>query len=308
MSTTTATSPPRPLDEGPRQAATPETDRRTRRLLMGLGAPGVLWYVLLLVAPMVVLVVVSLGIRAPNGGYQAAFTLQQYGLIGTRRTAFLNTVRIGSLGTLVCLVVAYPMAYFMATRGGRYRTVLLALIVVPFWTSMLIRTYAWVFILGNNGLPRVLDLAGIGGVRLLNRPFAVVLGVVYNYLPLMVLPIYVSLDRIDASLRQASKDLGAGPLRTFWQITLPLSAPGIVSGVLLVFVPVLGEYLIPVLLGGGQIYFLGNALADLFFQSRNWPLGAAVSVAFIVVILVLVSLYRRATSRISGLGDQEAML
>jgi spermidine/putrescine transport system permease protein len=305
---TTLTSPPPRLLDTEVGAATPETDHRTRRLLMALGAPGVLWYLLLLVAPMMVLVIVSLGIRSPNGGYQAALTLQQYMLLDTRLTAFLNTVRWGSVGTIACLIVAYPMAYFMATRGGRYRTILLALIVVPFWTSLLIRTYAWVFILGNNGLPRLLDVAGISGVRLLNGPFAVVLGIVYNYLPLMVLPIYVSLDRIDASLRQASKDLGAGPLRTFFQVTLPLSAPGVISGVLLVFVPVLGEYLIPVLLGGGQIYFLGNALADLFFQSRNWPLGAAISVAFIVVILVLVGAYRRLTARLAGAGDQEALL
>jgi spermidine/putrescine transport system permease protein len=273
-----------------------------------MGAPGALWYAVFLVAPLVVLVVVSLGRRGPNGGYEAALTLEQYSRLGTRWAAFANTVRLGAIGTVVCLLVAYPMAYFMATRGGRYKTVLLALVVVPFWTSLLIRTYAWVFLLGNNGLPRLLDAAGVGSVRLLNTSFAVVLGIVYNYLPLMVLPLYVSLERLDVGTREASKDLGAGPVRTFVHVTLPLSAPGIVSGVLLVFVPVLGEYLIPVLLGGGQTYFLGNALADLFFQSRNWPFGAAVATAFIALVMGLLVVYRRLTVRIAGPGHDGRLL
>lgn len=274
-----------------------------------MGAPAVVWYLVFLAAPLVVLFVVSLGRRAPNGGYQPGLTLEQYGQLGTRWTAFVNTVELGLIGTIVCLLVAYPMAYVLATRGGRYKTILLALVVVPFWTSLLIRTYAWVFLLGNNGIPALLENFGIAeGIRLLNTPFAVVLGIVYNYLPLMILPIFVSLDRIDQGIRQASKDLGAGPGRTFVHITLPLSAPGIISGVLLVFVPVLGEYLIPVLLGGGQIYFLGNALADLFFQSRNWPFGAAVATAFIVLVMVLIGFYRKAALRLAPGTGQEGML
>ncbi|MBW3618818.1 MAG: ABC transporter permease [Actinobacteria bacterium] len=274
-----------------------------------MGAPAVVWYLLFLAAPLIVLLVVSLGRRSPNGGYQPGLTLEQYGQLGTRWTAFANTVELGLVGTVVCLMVAYPMAYVLATRGGRYKTILLALVVVPFWTSLLIRTYAWVFLLGNSGIPALLRDLGIAeGVRLLNTPFAVVLGIVYNYLPLMILPIFVSLDRIDQGIRQASKDLGAGPARTFLRITLPLSAPGIISGVLLVFVPVLGEYLIPVLLGGGQIYFLGNALADLFFQSRNWPFGAAVATAFIALVMVLIGFYRKAASRLAPGTEQEGML
>ncbi|MGA7270190.1 MAG: ABC transporter permease, partial [Acidimicrobiia bacterium] len=286
----------------------PPHDPRLRRLLAALAAPGFLWYVIFLVAPMVVLVVFSLGRRGPNGGYQAGLTLEQFTKLPTRWVPFLNTIRLGLLGTLLCLLVAYPMAYFMATRGGRRKTLLLALVVIPFWTSFLIRTYAWVFLLGNRGLPRVLELIGVDRVRLLNTSFAVLLGIVYNYLPLMVLPIYVSLDRVDVSLRHASKDLGAGPFATFRQITFPLSAPGVVAGVLLVFVPVLGEYLIPVLLGGGQTYFLGNALADLFFQSRNWPFGAAVAVAFIAIIMLLIAIYVRATRAIVGQGRGTRLL
>jgi spermidine/putrescine transport system permease protein len=297
------------IEEGVRpEPAAPPADRRLRRLLGILAAPGLFWYGLFLAAPMVVLIVFSLGRRAPNGGYEPAFTLEQFAGLGTRLTPFLNTVRLGLLGTVFCLVVAYPMAYFMATRGGRHKTLLLALVVIPFWTSFLIRTYAWVFLLGNRGLPEVLDRMGITDVRMLNTTFAVLLGIVYNYLPLMVLPIYVSLERVDISLRHASKDLGAGPWATFRQVTLPLSAPGVISGVLLVFVPVLGEYLIPVLLGGGQTYFLGNALADLFFQSRNWPFGAAVAVAFIAVIMGLILIYTRMTKRIVAQGRGTRLL
>lgn len=286
----------------------PSTDKRMRRVLIFMLTPGTAWYFVFLLAPMIVLVVYSLGVRGPNGGYAAAFTLEQYSLLGTRVTPLMNTLRIGATGTILCLLVAYPLAYFMATRGGRRKYVLLALVVLPFWTSFLIRTYAWVFILGNKGLPRILEALGFGSVRLLNTPGAVLLGIVYNYLPLMVLPIYVSLDRVDASLRHASKDLGAGPWATFRQVTLPLSAPGIVSGALLVFVPVLGEYLIPVLLGGGQTYFLGNTLADLFFQSRNWPFGAAVAVTFIALIMILISAYMRFTKRIVAQGQEAPLL
>lgn len=289
-------------------APAPSSQRGMRRLLVALSAPGVVWYLVFLAAPMVVLVVYSLGRRAPNGGYEAALTLEQYASLPTRWVPFLNTIQLGLAGTLLCLLVAYPMAYFMATRGGRHKTTLLALVVIPFWTSFLIRTYAWVFLLGNRGVPQLLERIGWEDVRLLNTSFAVLLGIVYNYLPLMVLPLYVSLERVDPSLRHASKDLGAGPWRTFLQVTLPLSAPGVVSGALLVFVPVLGEYLIPVLLGGGQTYFLGNTLADLFFQSRNWPFGAAVAVAFILLIMALVAAYMRFTRRVVAQGREAPLL
>ncbi|GBE22963.1 putrescine transport system permease protein PotH [bacterium BMS3Bbin01] len=296
------------IKERPGLPAAPSPDRRMRRLSLALLAPGMLWYLVFLAAPMVVLVIYSLGRRAPNGGYEAAFTFQQYGMLDTRWVPFLNTVRLGLAGTLLALLVAYPLAYFMATRGGRHKMMLLALVVIPFWTSFLIRTYAWVFLLGNRGIPQILQRLGYPNVRLLNTSFAVLLGIVYNYLPLMVLPIYVSLERVDVNLRHASKDLGAGRWRTFLQVTLPLSAPGVVSGVLLVFVPVLGEYLIPVLLGGGQTYFLGNALYDLFFQSRNWPFGAAVAVAFIVLIMLLIAAYMWFTRKVVAQGREAPLL
>lgn len=269
---------------------------RARALLL---LPAGLWYALFLVGPLLVLFVFSFGIRAPNGGYLPGFTLEQYQAIGTRVTPLVNTVWYATMGTIACLVVAYPLAYYLATRAGDRKFVLLALVVIPLWTSFLIRTYAWMFLLGSNGLPRVWDELGLGRLVLLNTPFAVVLGIVYNYLPLMILPLFVSLERLDRSLLEGSRDLGAGPFATFRQITLPLSLPGIVSGCLLVFIPAMGEYLIPVLLGGGKTYFLGNALADLFLQSRNWPFGSAIGSAFVAMMLVVVALYAVLTARLS---------
>jgi spermidine/putrescine transport system permease protein len=212
----------------------------------------------------------------------------------------LNTLKFSVIGTAFTLLFAYPLAYYLAVKAGHKKIILLALIIVPFWTSMLIRTYAWTFLLGSNGVPAVLAEWGLPELRLLNTPFAIVLGIVYNYLPLMLLPIYVSLERLDPSLRAASKDLGATRWGTFRQVTLPLSAPGLLGGCLLVLIPVMGEYLIPVLLGGGRSYFLGNALADLFLQSRNWPLGAALAAAFIALMTVILLFYGWFSRRVSG--------
>lgn len=284
---------------GRTRTSAPAARRRPATGLLLL--PAGLWYALLLVAPLAVLVVISLGVRSPNGGYQPALTLEQYASLATRFTPFVNTIGLAFWGTVLCLLVAYPLAYTLATRGGRWRTILMALIVVPLWTSFLIRTYAWMFILGSNGVPQILEAFGMD-VQLLNTPFAVLLGIVYNYLPLMALPIYVSLEQLDRTLLEASRDLGAGPGRTFLHITLPLSAPGVISGCLLVFIPVMGEYLIPVLLGGGKTYFLGNALADLFLQSRNWPFGAALASAFVGLMIVVVGVYTWLTRRLTSPG------
>lgn len=290
-----------------RDDATRRTGRRwglgPRWLLLPSGA----WYALFLVAPLALLAVISLGERSPNGGYAPAVTLEQYASLATRFTPFTNTIGLAFAGTALCLAAGYPLAYVLATRAGSWKTVLMALIVIPLWTSFLIRTYAWMFILGSNGVPRIFETFGID-VQLLNTPFAVLLGIVYNYLPLMALPIYVSLERLDRSYLEASRDLGAGPLSTFRQITLPLSAPGIISGCLLVFIPVMGEYLIPVLLGGGKTYFLGNALADLFLQSRNWPFGAALATAFVAFMVVVVAAYAWVARRLTDQGRESSLL
>ncbi len=264
-------------------------------------APTTAWYALLLGGPFVVIILYSFGKRASAGGYQAALTLQAYRDLSTRSTAFTNTLFMAALGTVLCLLVAYPFAYYISNQAASRKTILLVLVIVPFWTSSLIRTYAWVVILGSQGIPRLTDALGIShDLVLLNTRFSVLLGILYNYLPLMVLPIYVSLEQLDRRLIEASIDLGSNNWRTLRQVTLPLSAPGIVTGSMLVFILLMGEYLIPTLLGGQKIYFLGNALVDLFLFSRNWPLGAAVAVAIICLMLLTIGFYLRVTSRVTS--------
>ena len=274
-----------------------------------LVVPAFIWYVGFLIAPLVVLVVMSFGERSPNGGYLPALTLEQFQNLTTRITPLTNTLGLAAVNTVLTLLIAFPVAYTLALKvRGSWKLVLVALVVVPFWTSFLIRTYAWMTLLGANGVPRMLGWIGVEDVQLLNTPFAVSLGIVYNYLPLMVLPIYVSLERLDRSLLEASRDLGAGPLGTLRQVVLPLAAPGILSGIVLVFIPVMGEYLIPILLGGGKTYFLGNALADLFLQSRNWPFGSALATVFVAGMMVLVAGYLAVSRRLVRAGRETSLL
>ena len=270
-----------------------------------LVAPAAAIFLALLVLPMIVVLVLSLGDRAEAGGYQAAFTLAQYANLPARWAAFKNTLVMAPTGTLICLVIAYPLAYFLALHANpRARLVLLILVIVPFWTSFLVRTYAWIFILGGKGIPALLAGLGFADIRLINTPFAVMVGIVYAYLPLMVFPIYVGLEKLDKRLLEASADLYATPLGSFLQVTLPLSAPGVVTGCMLVFILLMGEYLIPALLGGGKVFFVGNALVDLFLQSRNWPFGAACAVALVAIMLVTVTLYMRLTLKRGAMRDQ----
>ena len=266
-------------------------ERWINRLML---APAALWFAMMLVLPLLVVLVFSFGERGAAGGYVPAFTLDQYANLPARFTAFKNTLMLAPLGTLAALLFAYPLAYFLAVKADpRFKTVLLILVIVPFWTSILIRTYAWIFILGGRGVPQLLDMIGIEGVRLINTPFSVLVGIVYGYLPLMVFPIYVSLEKLDKRLLEASSDLGSTPFRTFMQITLPLSLPGVATGCMLVFILLMGEFLIPALLGGGKVFFVGNALVDLFLQSRNWAYGSAVAATLVIIMLIVVSLYMR---------------
>ncbi len=274
-----------------------------------LVAPAGAWLLGMLVLPLSVVFVFSFGERAPSGGYVAAFTLEQYANLPARFTAFKNTLTLAPLGTLAALLIAYPLAYQLAVRTSeKWKTLLLVLVIVPFWTSILIRSYAWIFILGGGGIPALLDMVGISDIRLINTPFAVLIGIIYGYLPLMVFPIYVSLDRLDKRLLEASSDLGAPPLNTFLTVTLPMSISGIATGCMLVFILLMGEFLIPALLGGGKVFFVGNALVDLFLQSRNWAYGSAVAVMLIVIMLVTVTLYMSLISRLNIQRDDAALM
>jgi spermidine/putrescine transport system permease protein len=272
-----------------------EDSKPNRWLTAALLAPTSMWFLFLLILPLIVILVFSFGERAAVGGYAGGFTLEQYANLPSRLKAFQNTMLIAPLGTLLSLIVAYPLAYYLALRvSRRYKLLLLVLVIVPFWTSLLVRTYAWIFILGGRGIPTLLEFIGIEGI-------------VYGYLPLMVFPIFVSLEKLDKSLLEASNDLGGSPFKTFMQITLPLSMPGMATGCMLVFILLMGEFLIPAFLGGGKVFFIGNALVDLFLQSRNWPFGAAVSVTLVVIMLITVSLYMRMMMR-SKTGRDESLM
>jgi spermidine/putrescine transport system permease protein len=267
---------------------------RSRVVTALLVTPAGLFFFFLLILPLVVVIIYSFGARAAAGGYAPAFTLDNYANLPARGQAFINTLTLAPFGTLLTALFAYPLAYFLAVKANeRVRTLLLVLVIVPFWTSQLLRYYAWIMILGSKGIPNWLSMMGLADVRIINTPWAVLIGAVYGFLPLMVLPIYVSLEKLDKRLLEASADLGADAGRTFWQVTLPLSLPGVATGSMLVFILLMGEYILPQLLGGGKVFFIGNALVDLFLQSRNWPFGAAVSTALVVIMFVTIAFYMR---------------
>ena len=280
---------------------TGEGERRRRFVTAALAAPASLWLLVFLILPFFAMLVFAFGRRAPAGGYQPDFTFEQFLNLPARATAFFNTLMLAPAGALLCLLVAYPVAYYLALRANpRHRLVLVSLIVVPFWTSLLVRTYAWMYILGSRGLPDLLEMVGLPEIRMLNTPGAVLVGIVYGYLPLMIMPIYVSLEKLDRRLLDASADLGAKPVSTFFGVTLPLSMPGVMTGVALVTILLLGEYLIPQLLGGGKVFFIGNALVDLFLQSRNWPFGSAIAVTLVLVVVVVLAIAMRIAWRFAG--------
>ena len=255
----------------------------------------------LLILPLVVVLVYSFGTRAPEGGYAPGFSFENYLNLPARGKAFFNTLTLAPLGTVLTAIFAYPMAYYLAVKASpKWRTMLLILVIVPFWTSQLLRYYAWIMILGSQGIPAYLAMLGLEGVRIINTPWAVLVGAVYGFLPLMVLPIYVSLERLDKGLLEAAGDLGASPPRTFLQVTLPLSLPGVATGSMLTFILLMGDFILPAFLGGGKVFFIGNALVDLFLQSRNWPFGAAVAMALVIIMFVIIFLYMRFVLRRSG--------
>lgn len=201
--------------------------------------------------------------------------------------AYLNSLRIAAASTLLALIVSYPMAYAISRSPARWRTPLLILVLLPFWTSFLIRVYAWVAMLRPGGLLNgVLQSLGVidAPLHLLNTEFAVYIGMVFCYLPYMLLPLYARLEKLDAAFIEAALDLGATPRQAFWRITVPLSWPGVAAGCLLVFVPAVGEFVIPELLGGAGVLMIGKVLWSEFFINRDWPVAAAVATLLLVVL------------------------
>ncbi|HCZ15804.1 MAG TPA: ABC transporter permease subunit [Accumulibacter sp.] len=217
--------------------------------------------------------------------------------------AFANSLQVAALSTALALVIGYPLAYAIARADARWRAILLMLVILPFWTSFLLRVYAWIGILKSNGLLNNL-LLWLGvidhPVVMLQTDFATYLGIVYCYLPFMVMPLYANLEKMDLSLLEAAEDLGCRPLRAFISITLPLSTPGIVAGCMLVFIPAVGEYVIPALLGPADSLMIGKVLWTEFFNNRDWPVASAVAIALLLVLVAPIVYFQRLQGRASG--------
>lgn len=202
--------------------------------------------------------------------------------------AYLSSLKIAAISTFFALLIGFPIAYLIARSRPTMRTILLALVILPFWTSFLLRVYAWMALLKKNGLVNDFLLAtGIidQPIQILQTDFAVYLGIVYTYLPFMILPLYTTLEKMDLNLLDAAQDLGAKPYQSFFLVTLPLAKPGIIAGCLLVFIPAVGEYVIPALLGGSDTLMIGRVLWDEFFLNRDWPLASAVAVVMLIVLV-----------------------
>ena len=210
--------------------------------------------------------------------------------------AYVNALRFAAGATLVCLLIGYPLAYGIVRAPARWRNALLLLVILPFWTSFLIRVYAWIGLLKGNGVINnvLLDIGLVHEpLALLNNAFAVYVWLVYSYLPYMVLPLYAALEKLDPMLLEAASDLGCRPAQAFWRVTLPLSLPGVVAGSLLVFIPMCGEFIIPELLGGPDTLMIGKVLWDEFFTNRDWPVASSVAVAMLVLLVVPMGALRR---------------
>jgi spermidine/putrescine transport system permease protein len=293
-----------------RQILKPALTRSTTNLLL---APTWLVLGVFFLLPLGIIFVISFAQRGAYGELKPVDDLGRYILSGEFLANYLRSFESLYLGiywrslwmalvtTALCLLVSYPVAYYIAVVAPRrWKSLLLALVVVPFWTSFLVRTYAWMLILRTEGLinTTLLNLGVIGApLDLLYNEFAVMIGLVYGELPFMILPLYASLEKLDRSLLEASTDLGASPTCTFWRVTVPLTMPGIIAGIVLVFIPSLGQFIVPDLLGGAKSMLVGNLIQNQFAVARNKPFGAAVAFELTAVVLVMLLVYARYAKR-----------
>jgi spermidine/putrescine transport system permease protein len=271
-----------------------------------LALPAVAWYGLFFLCPLGVMALFSVSERVGFTDIRYTFNLDNFEYLWDPLygKVFLRTLGLAFFGMVATLLVGFPLAYYLA-RYARRKTLLLLLVIVPFWTSFLIHTYAWLIILDAD-FPVLRALRWIGAVpdevQVLYTRQAIYIGVVYTYLPLMVLPLYATLERMDWSLDEAAQDLGDAPLRAFRRVTLPLVVPGVLAGSLLVFIPLMGEYLNPVILGGDKTVFAGNLIAQQFLTSRDWPFGSAIAMVVIAAMTVLVLAYARLAGKEAQYG------
>ena len=264
-----------------------------------------LWLGIFFLLPCLLVLAISLGTYAPDSvpPVELGLSFKSFALLFSDDlylAAWLSSLRIAATSTLVALLLGYPMAYAIARAAPNRRPLLLMMVVLPFWTSFLIRIYAWIGLLADNGLiERFLRWSGLASNpgTILGTEWAVHLGIVYAYLPFMVLPLYATLEKLDDSLLEAAADLGAKPFAAFLTVTLPLSLPGIVAGCLLVFIPAVGEFVIPDLLGGTETLMIGKVLWDEFFTNGDWPLASAVAVCLLVLLVGPIALFQRNQAR-----------
>ncbi len=280
---------------------TPELEKAAERadsrrgFLLALPALGFL--TLFFATPLVIVAIYSFATRNRFGGTDlSGWNLDSYRRLGEPivRDILYRSLFLAFITTVICLIFAYPFSYYLATRKESVRNIMLVFVMIPFWTNFLVRNYAWRVLLGNGGpLSQATEAVGLGETSILFTPTAVVLGLVYGYLPFMVLPLYASIERIDWRLVEASRDLYASGWTSFRKIILPLSMPGVIAGSILVFIPSLGAYVTPELLGGAKTTLLGSYIVTQFLTARNWPAGAALSMVLMIVMLITTIIYFR---------------
>jgi spermidine/putrescine transport system permease protein len=262
----------------------------SRRGDLAMLGPGLGWLLVFFALPLAIIFVVSLGQRDQYGGVNLdTLSLQAYlrALEPDFLPTVLNSFKYALITTVLAILVAYPMAYWISRHGGRHKALLLVLVMLPFWTSWVIRTYAWMILLRDNGVVNsVLGLVGIGPFQMLNTDMSVIFGMTYGFLPFTILPLYVAIDRVDQNLVAAARDLYASGRQAFIHVTLPLTKPGIIAAAILTFIPTLGDYVTPDLLGGAQTTTVAKVIQTLFLSAKDWPFGAALGFLMIVITIV----------------------
>ncbi len=275
--------------------------------LAGLLSPVTIWLGLFFMVPLLLILAYSFGTSGVYGGITLGFNPGNYLKVfdPLYLQIIVRTLIIAFTNTILCLLLGYPLAYFVAFKGGKRKNLLILMVMIPFWTSLLLRAYAWVVILGGNGIAnRALQFLHITNhpLDLIFTPQAVTMGMVYSYLPFMVLPLYAALEKFDAQLKEAAQDLGASRWHTFWRVTFPLSMPGVIAGSILVFIPSAGEFVIPNLLGGARTVLVGNLIQQEFLQARDWAFGSALAVMLAALLVGAIMFYVRkvGTEKLEG--------
>ena len=268
-----------------------------------LAVPYIAWAVMMLLLPMALIALYSFT-DSGNSIISFSFTLEHYIKFFTDPDFLLilwRSISIAIKTTIICLLIGYPTAYFIARSKERVRNLLVLIITMPTWINMLVRTYAWIRLLSDGGIfQKLLGFIGLGGTELLYTEGAVLLGMVYNFIPFMIIQINTSLCKMDHSLLEASADLGANPAQTFFKVTLPLSLPGVINGITLVFLPAVSSFFIPKLLGGGQYFLIGNLIENQFITVGEWNFGSAISMIMAIIMMLLMMLVRKIEIRNQG--------